>query len=234
MVITSQEYRKVKSKHRGLSSGPVAGSLPANARGTGSIPGPGRSHMPRGSWAHLPQLLKPGHSRTRVPQQEEPPRWEALTPRAEQPQLEKPKQSNEDQGSQIHTNRWINRGSSTGQGWREAAGVHRACNTLSSTPALSYRFQITPDLPTSVAWGCHSGVGMRHWELNKKTSSPVLKVGPRPVLRPFPGFLFSAQTFNTRQQRGVLAPEGTTPQKVGWQRIRKRRGLSFCLIDLHA
>ena len=32
-------------------------SLPANARDTGSSPGPGRSHVPRSSWAREPQLL---------------------------------------------------------------------------------------------------------------------------------------------------------------------------------
>ena len=31
--------------------------LPANAGDTGSSPGLGRSHMPRGSWAHESQLL---------------------------------------------------------------------------------------------------------------------------------------------------------------------------------
>ena len=32
-------------------------NLPANAGDTGSIPGLGRSHMPRSSWAREPQLL---------------------------------------------------------------------------------------------------------------------------------------------------------------------------------
>ena len=32
-------------------------NLPANAGDTGSSPGPGRSHMPRSSWAGEPQLL---------------------------------------------------------------------------------------------------------------------------------------------------------------------------------
>ena len=32
-------------------------NLPANAGDTGSSPGLGRSHMPRSSWAHEPQLL---------------------------------------------------------------------------------------------------------------------------------------------------------------------------------
>ena len=35
----------------------VVENLPANAGHTGSSPGPGRSHMPRGSWALEPQLL---------------------------------------------------------------------------------------------------------------------------------------------------------------------------------
>ena len=31
---------------------------PANAGDAGSIPGPGRSHMPRSNWAREPQLLR--------------------------------------------------------------------------------------------------------------------------------------------------------------------------------
>ena len=31
--------------------------LPATAEDTGSIPGLGRSHMPQGTWTHVPQLL---------------------------------------------------------------------------------------------------------------------------------------------------------------------------------
>ena len=34
-------------------------SPPANARDTGVIPGPGKSHTPRGTKARMPQLLKP-------------------------------------------------------------------------------------------------------------------------------------------------------------------------------
>ena len=41
--------------------------LPANAGDTGSIPGPGRSHMPRSNWAPAPQLLSL-RSRAREPQ----------------------------------------------------------------------------------------------------------------------------------------------------------------------
>ena len=32
-------------------------NLPVNAGDTGSIPGPGRSHMPQSNYAHAPQLL---------------------------------------------------------------------------------------------------------------------------------------------------------------------------------
>jgi len=38
-------------------------SSPDNVGNRGSIPAPGRFHMPRESWAHVPQLLSP-HSRT--------------------------------------------------------------------------------------------------------------------------------------------------------------------------
>ena len=37
--------------------GPVIRNPPANAGGRGSISGPGRSHVPRGNEAHVPQLL---------------------------------------------------------------------------------------------------------------------------------------------------------------------------------
>ena len=36
----------------------VVNNLPANAGDTGLTPGPGRSHMPWGKWAHAVQLLK--------------------------------------------------------------------------------------------------------------------------------------------------------------------------------
>ena len=45
----------------------MVGSLPANAEDTGSIPGPGKSHMPQSNKAHEPQLLTP-HSRPHEPQ----------------------------------------------------------------------------------------------------------------------------------------------------------------------
>ena len=46
-------------------------NLPANAGDTGLIPGPERSHMPRGNWAHAPQLLS-RHARPHALQQEKP------------------------------------------------------------------------------------------------------------------------------------------------------------------
>ena len=41
----------------GFPGGPVVKHLPASARDTGSIHGPGRFHMPRSNSAHVPQLL---------------------------------------------------------------------------------------------------------------------------------------------------------------------------------
>ena len=38
-----------KKQNRDLPGGAVVKNLPANAGDTGSIPGPGRSHMPRSS-----------------------------------------------------------------------------------------------------------------------------------------------------------------------------------------
>ena len=54
----------------------VVKSLPANAGDAGSIPGPGRSHMPWSCEAHAPHLL---HLRNRAwqVQQEKPPQWAA-------------------------------------------------------------------------------------------------------------------------------------------------------------
>ena len=47
----------LKSWARGFPGGAVVKNLPANAGGTGSSPGLGRSHMPQSSWAREPQLL---------------------------------------------------------------------------------------------------------------------------------------------------------------------------------
>ena len=57
------EFTDVTSdEHVDFPSGPVVKNLPASAGDTGSIPDPGRSHMPRGNehsyWTLKPQLLK--------------------------------------------------------------------------------------------------------------------------------------------------------------------------------
>ena len=48
--------------------GSVVKNLPANAGNTGSIPCPGRFHMPWGNSAGAPQLLKPVGPRAHLPQ----------------------------------------------------------------------------------------------------------------------------------------------------------------------
>lgn len=50
-------------------------------QGHGSVPAPGRFHMLRGSWAHVPQLLKPQRPRACALQLEKPLRAEACTAR---------------------------------------------------------------------------------------------------------------------------------------------------------
>ena len=68
-------------------------SPPANAGDVGSSPGPGRSHMPRSSWARAPQLLSL-RSGACEPQLLNPraTTTEARVPRARVPQQEKPPQ----------------------------------------------------------------------------------------------------------------------------------------------
>ena len=44
---------------RDFPGGSVVKKPPANAGNSGSITGPGRSHVPRGNQAHVPKLLKP-------------------------------------------------------------------------------------------------------------------------------------------------------------------------------
>ena len=69
---------------RDFPGGAVVKNPPANARNMGSIPGPGRAHMPQSNWARLPWLLSLRTATTeacaptgRAPQQEKPPQWEA-------------------------------------------------------------------------------------------------------------------------------------------------------------
>ena len=42
-----KKNNNLKKKKRGFPGGAVEKNLPANAGDTGSIPGPGKSHMPR-------------------------------------------------------------------------------------------------------------------------------------------------------------------------------------------
>ena len=77
----------------GFPGGAVVKNPPANAGDTGSIPGPGGSHMLRSSYAHVPQLLSL-RSRASKPQLLSPrvKTTEAHVPRAHAPQQEKPPQ----------------------------------------------------------------------------------------------------------------------------------------------
>ena len=45
----SKEKQKMKTEIKDVLGGPVVKNLPASAGDTGSIPGPGRSHMLRGN-----------------------------------------------------------------------------------------------------------------------------------------------------------------------------------------
>ena len=73
--------------------GAVVENPPANAGDTGSIPGPGRSHMPRSNSARAPQLLSLC-SRVREPQLLSlcATTTEARAPRARALQQDKPPQ----------------------------------------------------------------------------------------------------------------------------------------------
>ena len=55
---------------------------PANAEEMGSVPGPGRSHLPGGNWARVPQLQSP-RSRAGAWEQERSSQWEARAPQIE-------------------------------------------------------------------------------------------------------------------------------------------------------
>ena len=58
-----------QERNRRLPWPSVVENLPADVGDTGSIPVPGRSHMPQSNSASLPQLLSP-RSRARALQQE--------------------------------------------------------------------------------------------------------------------------------------------------------------------
>ena len=77
-------------------------NLPCDAGDTGSVPGPGRSHMPRSNEASMPQLLCP-HSRACALKREKPHtttrEWTPLTTTRE-----KSMHSNEDR---VQPNKYI-------------------------------------------------------------------------------------------------------------------------------
>ena len=54
-----KSFAHLKKCLLGFPGGAVVKNPPANVRGTGSSPGPGRSHMPQSNNARVPQLLKP-------------------------------------------------------------------------------------------------------------------------------------------------------------------------------
>ena len=90
------KHSYLRGNYRDFLGGAVVKNLPANAGDTGSSPGPGRSHVTRNSWAHVPQLLSlcsracepqllspratARAPTARAPHQEEPLQWEACAP----------------------------------------------------------------------------------------------------------------------------------------------------------
>ena len=66
---------------------------PANAGDGGSVPGPGRPHLPRGSEARALEPPRSNYWSPQAPKREEPLEWEAQAPQLEcisrSPQLEK-------------------------------------------------------------------------------------------------------------------------------------------------
>ena len=75
--------------------GAVVKKPPANARDTGSSPGPGRSHMPQSIWACAPELLSL-RSRAREPQLLKPARLEPMLHNKRSHCNEKPAHRNEE------------------------------------------------------------------------------------------------------------------------------------------
>ena len=89
LCCTDQQASHFSSQNHkvGFPGGPVVKNPPANAGDTGSIPGPGRFHMPQGSWAHEPQLLSPGAATREATARSSPAPRLGSSPRS--PQLEK-------------------------------------------------------------------------------------------------------------------------------------------------
>ena len=82
-------------KNVGFPGGAVVKNPPANAGGTGSSPGPGRSHMPRSNEARAPQLLSL-RSRALEPQLLKPARLEPMLRNKRSHCNEKPAHHNEE------------------------------------------------------------------------------------------------------------------------------------------
>ena len=53
----AEESENFKRNQQGFPGGSMVKNPPAKAGDTGSIPGPGRSHMLQDNYAHEPQLL---------------------------------------------------------------------------------------------------------------------------------------------------------------------------------
>ena len=71
--IVSNSLKTLKNgPHQDFPGGPVVRNLPAKAGDTGSIPGPGRFHMPQSNKAGVPQLLKHTHPTVYALKQEKP------------------------------------------------------------------------------------------------------------------------------------------------------------------
>ena len=66
------KYIDFEDAIKNLRGSPSNKNPPANAGNTDLIPGPGRSHMPQGNYAHAPQLLNPNLQQ-----------WEAQAPQLE-------------------------------------------------------------------------------------------------------------------------------------------------------
>ena len=58
LACPTMEHLLIIKRSRDFSGGPVVNNLPVNSEDMGSMPGPGRFHMPPGNQAHKMQLLQ--------------------------------------------------------------------------------------------------------------------------------------------------------------------------------
>ena len=90
-MVVSPETIAIKKQSQDFPGGAADNNPPASVGDTGSIPGLGRVHMPRGNWAPAPQFLSPCSRVCAL--QEETLQWEACALQLESnpcsPQLEK-------------------------------------------------------------------------------------------------------------------------------------------------